>query len=59
MDVPRMANFLLNLYGEVAPVRAEQHAEYFRRKGNGVGVETWRDIVSAVQALQAQRRALH
>jgi hypothetical protein len=59
MDVPRMANFLLNLYGEVAPIRAEQHAESFRRDGNHIGVETWRDIVSAVEALQAQRRAIH
>ncbi len=60
MGPKRMANFLLNLYGdEIAPVAAERHLINFQMLGDTLGVEAWEDVLAEVKQIQAQRRSLH
>ena len=52
-DVERAAAYLIKEYGELASLRANLRAEWFRNAGNAGSYRTWSRVAAAVLDLLA------
>lgn len=56
-DVERAAAYLVKEYGELASLRANLRAEWFRNAGNPGSYQTWSRVAAAVLDLLANDSA--
>ncbi|WP_207479612.1 DUF6961 family protein [Arenibaculum pallidiluteum] len=53
-DIYRAANLLIQQHGDEAAIHAAMRADELREQGDEAGYATWKRIVTAIDALQAQ-----